>query len=100
MMSTGRLLAERVLPIAILALAAVSVPVLMLSPAGLGRLEGLRQERARADEEISRLSQEIVLLRQQVQRIKNEPASVERVARDELGLVRKTEIVFQFDDRR
>jgi cell division protein FtsB len=89
-------LLERVLPLAILAVAVVAVPVLVLSPTGLGRLNGLRQERAKADEEISRLSQQVTELRAQVKRIKHDPAAVERVARDELGLVRQTEVVFQF----
>jgi cell division protein FtsB len=93
------LLAERVLPIAILAVAAISVPILILSPSGLRRLDGLKQERTRAEQEISRVSQEIVELRAEVQHIKDDPAAVERVARDELGLVRQTEVVFQFKDR-
>jgi cell division protein FtsB len=95
MTSRGMLL-ERVLPVAILVLAVVAVPVMMFSPTGLSRLRSLRAERGRADEEISRLSQQINELRSQVQHIKSDPAAVEQVARDELGLVRQTEVVFQF----
>lgn len=97
-MSSRAVLLERVLPLAILVVAVVAVPVLILSPTGLGRLGALRQERAKADEEISRLSQQITELRAQVKRIKDDPAAVERVARDELGLIRQTEVVFQFKD--
>lgn len=82
----------------ILAVALVAVPVMILSPAGLGRLESLRRERTRADQEISRLSQEIRELRAEVEHIKKDPAAVERAAREELGLVRQTEIVFQFKE--
>jgi cell division protein FtsB len=89
---------DRILPIAILAIAAVAVPVMMLSPTGLQRLDNLRRERTRADEEISRLSLEIRELRAEVEQIKKDPAAVERAARDELGLVRQTEIVFQFKE--
>jgi cell division protein FtsB len=96
--SSRRIVIERALPLAILALAVVSVPVMIFSPSGLRRLDGLREERARADVEISRLSQDIRELRAEVQRIKSDPAAVERVARDELGLVRQTEVVFQFKD--
>jgi cell division protein FtsB len=92
------LLAERVLPLSILAVALIAVPVLILSPGGLRRLESLQQEKTRADEEISRLSQQIRELRAEVERIKKDPAAVERVARDELGLVRQTELVFQFKE--
>jgi cell division protein FtsB len=35
-------------------------------------------------------------LRKGVQNLKDNPDSVERIARDELGLVRKNEVVFQF----
>ena len=92
------MLLERALPLVILVVALVAVPVMILSPTGLGRLSSLRQERGRAEEEISRLSQQITDLRAQVKRIKDDPAAVERVARDELGLVRRTEVVFQFKD--
>ncbi len=95
-MTSGALFVQRVLPLAVLALAAISVPMLMLSATGLPRLQGLRDEKARADDEVSRLSQQIWELRAEVTRIKDDPAAVERAARDELGLVRRTEVVFQF----
>jgi cell division protein FtsB len=90
--------AQRVLPLAVLAVAIVSVPILVLSPTGLPRLRNLEQERERANEEISRLGSQITALRAEVARIKTDPAAVERAARDELGLVRTTEVVFQFSD--
>ena len=95
-MTSGALFAQRVLPLAVLALAAISVPMMMLSSTGLPRLQGLREEKVRADDEVSRLSQQIWELRAEVARIKDDPAAVERVARDELGLVRRSEVVFQF----
>ncbi|HKO51543.1 MAG TPA: septum formation initiator family protein [Polyangiaceae bacterium] len=86
------------MPLAVLAIAAISVPMMMLSATGLPRLQGLREEKVRADEEVSRLSQQIWELRAEVARIKDDPAAVERAARDELGLVRRTAVVFQFHD--
>jgi len=95
--STARAnLVERVLPLALLAVAVISVPVMILSSSGLGRLETLREEKRRTDQAISQLSQQIRQLRAEVERVRSDPAAVERVARDELGLVRKTEVVFQF----
>jgi cell division protein FtsB len=90
--------AQRVLPLLVLAVAVVSVPFLMLSPSGLPRLRNLEEERRRANEEISRLGSQITALRAEVSRIKSDPAAVERAARDELGLVRTTEVVFQFSE--
>ncbi len=86
------------LPLAILCLAVVAVPAMIFSPAGLTRLTELKRERVRADDEISRLSQQIRELRAEVDSVRNQPQAIERVARDELGLVRKTEVVFHFEE--
>lgn len=91
-------LAQRALPLAVLLVAGISVPVMAFSPEGLSRLEHLQEEKKRADAEVARLSRQIQELRAEVQRIKEDPTLVERAARDELGLVRKTEVVFQFKD--
>jgi len=98
MKAAGQLWLERVLPLGILGLAVVAVPVMIFSPAGLSRLAQLEEERERADAEISRLSQEIRELRAEVAAVRERPQAIERVARDELGLVRKTEVVFHFDE--
>ena len=92
------LLAGLLLGPPVLAVAIVSVPFLMLSPTGLPRLRNLEEERRQAKEEISRLGSQITALRAEVARIKSDPAAVERAARDELGLVRTTEVVFQFSE--
>ncbi len=97
-MSPTAILLERILPISMLVLACVAVPVMVLSPAGLHRLNQLREERVRADQEVARLEREIHRLRAEVKRIKSDLTAVEQVARDELGLVRQTEVVFQFDE--
>ena len=95
-MPSGELLLQRLMPLAVLTLAVISVPVMIFSPDGLSRLRALEEEKRTANEEISRLSEEIQEYRVRVKRIKEDPASVERAARDELGLVRQTEVVFQF----
>ena len=88
---------ERVLPLSILVVALVSVPLMIWSPTGLPRLEKLRLEKAQSELAASRLSAEIRQLRAEVERVKTDPSHVERAARDQLGLVRRTEIVFQFE---
>lgn len=70
---------------------------MIAADSGLPRLEKLRKERVMVQDKVSRLSDDIRRLRAEVELIKNDPTHVERVARDELGLVRKTEIVFQFE---
>lgn len=81
-----------------LTLAGASVPALLWSPAGLPRLEALQRQRDELALEQRRLEREIERLRFQADSIKSSPSSIERVARDGLGLVRQTEIVVQFDD--
>lgn len=90
-------LIERGLPVAVLALSAISVPVMTLAPTGVPRLRALEREKARVDLEVSRLGDQIRKLRAEVKRLKEDPARVEQAARDELGLLRQTELVFRFE---
>jgi cell division protein FtsB len=87
---------EFLLPLALMGSALGSVPVQIFSDTGLPQLRHLEEEKAKTTEQESRLSQEIAEIRAEVERIKADPAAVEQVARDELGMVRQTEVVFQF----
>jgi cell division protein FtsB len=93
-------LVERVLPIAVLVVAVVGAPVLIFSPQGLPRLRGLQKELADVDDENAELRRDIDALRGKVERLRDDPAAVERIARDDLGLVRQSEVVFQFSPKR
>lgn len=73
------------------------MPALLLSSGGLARLERLQTERETVELEISRLNKRIDHLRSRAQAVKHDPRAVERSARDELGLLRRTEIVFHFE---
>lgn len=87
---------RQLLPASLLLLSVTSVPLLIWSPTGLARLEALEQQRKGLQLEVQRLEREIDRLRIQAESVKTSPASIERVARDELGLVRQTELVMQF----
>jgi cell division protein FtsB len=91
---------QRALPIGILALALVGAPVLIFEPQGLPRMRTLERELARVDAENVELRRDIGALRVEVRQLRDEPAAVERIARDQLGLVRRNEIVFQFGKSR
>lgn len=73
------------------------MPILLLSTGGMQRLERLDAERETVELEISRLTKRVEHLRFRAKALKEEPAAVERSARDELGLLRRTEIVFHFE---
>ena len=87
---------ERALPIGMLSLALVAVPVLVLEPQGLPRLHALEKELDQVDTENDELERDVARLRVEVKQLRDDPAAVERIARDELGMVRKSEVVFQF----
>lgn len=87
--------ARDVLPLLILAFAVVGVPVLVFEPQGLPRLRSLERDLEQVDAENRAAEREIARLRTQVKLLKDDLSAVEKVARQELGLVRKSEIVFQ-----
>ncbi len=94
------LLLERVLPVGVLVVAVVGAPVMIFSPQGLPRLRGLERELADVEDENAALGREIEALRGRVARLRDDPTALERIARDNLGLVRQTEVVFQFPNAR
>ena len=93
------LVLERLLPIAVLMLALIGAPLMIFSREGLPRLRGLERELDAVEAENREVGREIEELRGYVSRLRDDPAAVERIARDDLGLVRQSEIVFQFKKR-
>lgn len=89
-------LVQRTLPIAILSLAVITVPVLVLAPEGMPRLQRLQKELEGIHSENEELRRDVARLRVEVRGLRDDPAAVERIARDELGMVRRSEFVFQF----
>jgi cell division protein FtsB len=79
-----------------LCLAVIAVPLLVLQPAGLPRLRGLEKELQDVNTENAELRRDVARLRVEVDELRDDPAAVERIARDQLGMVRRSEVVFQF----
>ncbi len=59
-------------------------------------MRNLQRELDQAHEENAQLTRDVDRLRAEVQGLRDDPKAVEKIARDELGLLRKSEIVFQF----
>ena len=91
---------QRALPIAILIVALVGVPTLIFEPQGLPRMRALQKELAQVNEENTELRRDVGRLRVEVAELRDDPVAIERIARDQLGLVRKRDIVFQFGKAR
>lgn len=87
----------RGLPLAVLTVSLIAVPVLLLEPQGLPRMRALEKELKDVEAENAELRRDVARLRTEVKDLREDPAAVERIAREQLGLVRKSEVVFQFD---
>lgn len=89
----------RGLPLAVLTMSLVAVPVLVLQPQGMPRMRALDKELRDVEAENADLRRDVAHLRAEVKDLRENPAAVERIAREQLGLVRKSEVVFQFDKK-
>jgi cell division protein FtsB len=87
----------RGLPLAVLTVSLVTVPILVLEPQGLPRMRALEKELSGVQAENTELRRDVTKLREEVKDLRENPAAVERIAREQLGLVRKSEVVFQFE---
>ncbi len=76
--------------------AADSCTVLVFQNEGLPRMRALQKELAEGNHENADLKRDIGRLKAEVRDLRDNPTAVERIARDQLGLVRKSEVVFQF----
>lgn len=65
---------------------------------GLAQMLRARQDLRRAAASLDRLRQENAAMREQVGRLRRDPAAIEAVARRDLGLIRRGEIVILLKD--
>lgn len=89
-----------VLRLALAAMLAVGVgylPYRAYGPEGVSRMLRLQRDLEALEQGNLKLADENYRLRQRVKSLKEDREIIERVARDELGLVRPEDIVFQFE---
>ena len=84
------------MPIGLLAVALVGAPLMIFSQEGLPRMRIVEQELSQVRQENQELARGIRLLRARITQLRDNPAAVEQLARDELGMIRHSEVVFQF----
>lgn len=84
------------LPFGLLVFTILSVPLHILDEQGLPRYRALRAELQQVEQANERMRREVRDLQRSVQRLRDDPATLERIARDELGMLREDEIMFQF----
>ena len=86
------------MPIALLLAAAIVVPLKIFSSRGLERVERLEQELEVLRENNRQLARENQSLLREIRAFHSNPGYIEKVARDELGMVGPNEIIYQFPD--
>ncbi|MFW2387196.1 MAG: FtsB family cell division protein [Polyangiales bacterium] len=84
------------LPFALMVMAIMTVPTLVLDEQGLPRYRKLRTELHELQDSNEELVREIATLKGEIEALRSDSSYVERIARDELGMVRDEEFVFQF----
>jgi cell division protein FtsB len=82
----------------LLAFAALAAGHLLLDPGGLSKTLRLREDCESLERENGRLEAGNERLRREVKALADDPAELERAAREELGLVRPGEVVFRLED--
>lgn len=87
------------MPFGLLVYAMVSVPLRILSEEGLPRYRRLQKQLEHVRRENITLTRDIELLNREVDALRHDPEAIERIARDELGMVQPGEILFQFPKR-
>ena len=83
-------------PFGLLVVAMVSVPLHLLDARGLPRYRALKAELAEVDARNADLARDNAALERTIEALRTDPASVEHIARDQLGMVRPGELVVQF----
>jgi len=85
-----------IIPLGLLVATSVAVPLQLVGGQGMPRYLELRAQIARVTQSNEQLEREIKALRQEAELLRNDARAIERLARDDLGMVRQGEIVFQF----
>jgi cell division protein FtsB len=84
------------LPLGLILGSLIAVPVLILGEQGLPRYRQLSYELEDARGANKKLRREIRELREEIHALRHDPRALERIARDELGMIKPDEVLFQF----
>ena len=98
MMNSHRRFLRMILPLGLLLMASIVVPLKLWDGQGLDRVERLRQELENLKESNAQIRRENDALRTEIRAFHSDPAYIQRVARDELGMVGEDEVIYQFPD--
>jgi cell division protein FtsB len=97
-MGTIARFARIAIPAALLLAAAIVVPIKLFDQRGYERVERLKGELTQIEETNRALDRENDSLRLQIRAFHSDPEYIEKVARDELGMVGPDEMIYQFPE--
>ncbi|MBN2801921.1 MAG: septum formation initiator family protein [Deltaproteobacteria bacterium] len=84
------------LPFIFLVGSAVYVPLKLNDDMGYKRVESIKSELELLNAKNREIKKENAILRQQIKAIVKDPDFIENIARNEMGMIAKDEIVYQF----
>jgi cell division protein FtsB len=85
------------MPLGLLTYAMVSLPVRILSEEGYPRYHRLSEQLERVTRDNAALKRDIARLNREVDALRHDPDAIEQIARDDLGLIAKDEVLFEFE---
>jgi cell division protein FtsB len=81
---------------ALLMVAVITVPIKVFDHQGIERVEVLKRELEALKYSNQRIASDNEVLRRQIGAIHSDPEYIEKIARDELGMVQLDEVIYQF----
>jgi len=87
-----------VLPVVLVVGTAIVVPMKLFDDQGFDRVERLRLDLKKLEEANRQIKRQNNALRKQITAFHSDPEYIEKVARDELGLITPDEVIYQFPD--
>ncbi|MCU0661076.1 MAG: septum formation initiator family protein [Myxococcota bacterium] len=82
--------------LAMLLITAIVVPMKLFDPSGLPRIQKLTKDLRDIERANNELAEENRALREEIRLFHSEPDYLEKVARDQLGMVGTSDLVYQF----
>jgi cell division protein FtsB len=84
--------------ITLLLAASIAVPLQVFGPQGIDRVARLQEEFETLEEHNKQIARENQAIRSEIGAFHANPEYIEKVARDELGMVCQDEIIYQFPE--
>lgn len=93
---TNQIGKERIRNFIIAIIIGILVIVFVTGRKGLIRLMQLKIEESKLKSDIGKLNKNNVRLSEEIEKLQNDPKTIEKIAREELGLVKKGETIYKF----